>query len=103
MSEKDKDLEHGVKEFLNIWQQQFEELSKDPDVTSNTLNMFQKMQENYMQAFETVSKQEKGEKNDSSHSDASFFDVANSQFHKLNKRIEKLEKRISELESGTKK
>jgi len=45
-----KDIEHNMKMFLELWQNQYSELAKDPKIAHGTLNMFKQMQENYLKS-----------------------------------------------------
>ena len=94
MSSKN-DTEGIIKEFLDLWQKQFEYLSKDPETIASMLKMFQQMQEGY---FNTIRKESKRNAEPNSASDVSGND--DDELRKLRTRITGLEKRIVELESG---
>jgi hypothetical protein len=82
-----------IKEFLELWQKQFSYATKEPDVISNMLKMFQQAQEQYLNAMK---KGYNAEPNATTDIPAD----ADAELRQLRLSVASLEKRVAQLESG---
>ena len=95
------DIGGNIRNFLELWQKQFAELSRDPQVTQSTLQLFQQMHENYMKAMDMMAKG-KAFYESKPNASSRFFRAADDEFVRLHDRIAGLEERIRKLESAPK-
>lgn len=89
-----------VSEFLDLWQKQFSYISKDSKNVESGMQLFQQMQDNYLNALGLGDEKKKSQPNNAkSDSVANILRDVGAELSKLNRRIGELERRIAKLES----
>ena len=96
----DPSLDHTLREFMRLWQEQWLEAAKDPSILSACLQPFQAMQS----SFQNSAKGDANAKSSSTHSAASataeLLATVAARLAELTGRIGSLEERIANLEAS---